>query len=88
MENPLEPRLFVYRRDGSALELLRSKDAEKWLQYTSALRERGPRDARAQGAPETPASEDTILTQEQCHWDPDSAEAREARAVMVVESSA
>ncbi|CAM9323251.1 unnamed protein product, partial [Discosporangium mesarthrocarpum] len=30
VENPIEPRLFVYRRDGSALELLRKQDELLW----------------------------------------------------------
>lgn len=30
VDDPLEPRLFVYRRDGSALELLREQDAQRW----------------------------------------------------------
>lgn len=35
INNPLEPRLFVYRRDGSALELLRADDARKWCEGLS-----------------------------------------------------
>ncbi|CAM9458926.1 unnamed protein product [Laminaria digitata] len=35
INNPLQPRLFVYRRDGSALELLRTEDARKWCQSLS-----------------------------------------------------
>ena len=34
---PLEPRLFVYRRDGSALELLRNDDAQEWCERLSRL---------------------------------------------------
>lgn len=34
---PMEPRLFVYRRDGSALELLRNEDAQEWCERLSHL---------------------------------------------------
>ncbi|CAM9540245.1 unnamed protein product, partial [Choristocarpus tenellus] len=30
VDNPLEPRLFIYRRDGSAVELLRIGDTLSW----------------------------------------------------------
>lgn len=35
VNDPLEPRLFVYHRDGSALELLRNDDSQKWLERLS-----------------------------------------------------
>lgn len=37
VDTPLEPRLFVYRRDGSALELLRNQDAQEWCERLSHL---------------------------------------------------
>lgn len=37
VNKPLEPRLFVYRRDGSALELLRNDDAQNWCVRVSRM---------------------------------------------------
>ncbi|CAN0080547.1 unnamed protein product, partial [Scytosiphon promiscuus] len=37
VNKPLEPRLFVYRRDGSALELLRNDDAQNWCVRISRM---------------------------------------------------
>lgn len=35
INDPFEPRLFVYHRDGSALELLRNDDAQRWCERLS-----------------------------------------------------
>ncbi|CAM9091877.1 unnamed protein product [Ectocarpus fasciculatus] len=37
VNEPLEPRLFVYRRDGSALELLRNDDARTWCERLAPI---------------------------------------------------
>ncbi|CAM9950707.1 unnamed protein product, partial [Ectocarpus sp. 12 AP-2014] len=37
VNEPLEPRLFIYRRDGSALELLRNDDARTWCERLAPI---------------------------------------------------
>lgn len=79
--NPSEPRLFVYRRDGSALELLRRKDVESWFQKLDALRLQRPETAgqghgKAQDVAEI-GNDSFLLRIRQCDGNLDGPQARE-----------
>lgn len=82
VDNPLEPRLFVYRRDGSALELLRNNDVKRWRDQF-LLESPAARQGR-RGGKERVGRKDAIaphlsvsVREEQCWVDPHALEARQ-----------
>lgn len=92
--NPLEPRLFVYKRDRSALELLRNDDAKRWcdrhsLPPPTLQQQHHERGGKTGGIEVTRGVEATAnerfpfvtFTEEQCRSDPLSLESRQVPCV-------
>lgn len=85
VNSPLEPRLFVYRRDGSALELLRNDDAQRWCDSVSLLRSTAQRQQhqrqRGEGKASDVGAEGAVVDarEDDCFSDPHSQGARQVR---------
>lgn len=80
VDNPLEPRLFVYRRDGSALELLRNDDARTWCESFAHPQDIPARRIRAKGdekGVEGGPWDRPSMSEDTCVWDPHSQGARQ-----------
>lgn len=86
VNDPLEPRLFVYRRDGSALELLRNDDAERWCERVSRKFLSQPNQQRFGDGARRRLGEREPLTvdvrEHECLSDPHSQGARQVMCVM------
>ena len=88
VNTPLEPRLFVYRRDGSALELLRNEDAREWCERLSQLspshsqRHQIGNVAGRQSAGTAPSW--VHVTEHECYPDPHSRGARQVNGLLAV----
>lgn len=80
VNTPLEPRLFIYRRDGSALELLRNEDAQKWCERLSHLSPSQPRRQQSDGAGRRStggATSGVDVLEHECSSDPHSQATRQ-----------
>lgn len=85
VNTPMEPRLFVYRRDGSALELLRNDDAQEWCERLSHLSPSQPQGQRmGDGAGRRSAGGVTPgvdVMEHECCSDPHSQGARQVNGI-------
>eukprot|EP00903_Cladosiphon_okamuranus_P016096 g14858.t1 len=81
VNTPLEPRLFIYRRDGSALELLRNEDAQEWcrrLSHLSPSQQQRPRIGDSAGRQSTGRVTPGVdVTEYECCPNPHSQGARQ-----------